>query len=249
MQKRSLSVTCVGGLLFLLACPLYGSNINYLDGFEGAGLDPFWAIEESFGTVGVSSNQSHSGSQSAALVSESGGQRSIALTHSFGEPMKGTASIWFYDVAPEQETLYEWFSLYNAADPNGSRIGVSDYDAKCYNANAFSTGPNASCGIYPQVITAPVNRSAGWHLFEIAYLQNEIRLSLDGQLIHSLAGNYTFDSVRINMAGPLWRPNTSAYFDDFSMQAESASIPEPATSLLACVGVVLLAARRWRYRR
>lgn len=242
MQRKRCSLTILTGLYLSLAIPLSGSSINFVDGFEGAALDPFWTVTENFGTIGVSSGNSHTGSQSAAFVSQSGGQRDVFLTHTFDGPMKGTASAWFYDVAPGQQTLYEWFSLYLASDPNGSRIGVSDYDALCYNANVFSTGPNANCGIYPQTITAPISRTSGWHLFEISYLANEIRLSIDGQVIHSLAGDYSFDSVRMNISGPLWRPNTTAYFDDFSIQAES--VPEPWTLLLTGIGVLWLIHKR-----
>lgn len=242
MQRKRCSLTILTGLFLSLAVPLSGSSINFVDGFENPTLDPFWTVTQNFGTVGVSSVNSHTGSQSVAFVSQSGGQRDVFLTHSFGGPMKGTASAWFYDVAPGQETLYEWFSLFQASDPNGSRIGISDYDALCYNANIFSTGPNAACGIYPQTITAPVSRALGWHLFEIAYLENEVRLSIDGQLIHSLTGDYTFDSMRMNISGPSWRPNTTAYFDDFSIQADS--VPEPETLLLTGISVLWLFLRR-----
>jgi len=57
-----------------------------------------------------------------------------------------------------------------------------------------------------------------------------------------------FDTVQLVVFGPFWRPNTRAYFDDFSIETgTTAPVPEPATFVLALGGVAgLLLVKRLR---
>jgi hypothetical protein len=65
----------------------------------------------------------------------------------------------------------------------------------------------------------------GWHLLSITLGVNDSSISIDGNPIFSLPGSFTFDTVQLEMFGPAFRPNTVAYFDDFSISANS--VPEP----------------------
>jgi hypothetical protein len=149
-----------------------------------------------------------------------GGQREMHLKHQFASPLKGDFSIWFYDVAPGQETLYEKLTLYSSQTPDSALIGTQDFDAFCYTAQLSTSGqnfgPNANCEIYPQVTTTNVHRTPGWHLLDINVSANGISYSIDGNQVFSTIGDYRFDIIDITVSGPDWRPNTVAYFDDFA---------------------------------
>jgi hypothetical protein len=195
---------------------------RYDDDFEGVAINPFWVVTERYGTVTLSTAQSHNGSQSVAFSSTSGGQRDMRLTHDFPSPVVGDFSVYFYDAAPGQETLYERLTLYNSAQPNAvASIGTQDYDASCYTAYVVDAGgsvlgPNANCGVHPDVRTTDVPRTLGWHLLRISVLDNMISFAIDGQQVFSTGGEFSFDRVELSVSGPYWRPDTTAYFDDFS---------------------------------
>jgi len=69
------------------ALPVRGSTIVFNDGFEGAGIDPFWTVSQSFGSISNSSAQEHSGNQSVQISCTSGGQREMWMTHTFANPV------------------------------------------------------------------------------------------------------------------------------------------------------------------
>lgn len=235
------------------ACVLsLAAPVTFSDSFEGPTFDPFWTVTQSFGTVSTSTDLAFSGSQSAKFASSSGGQRSMHLEHTFAEPIKGLFSVRFYDYAPGSETLYMSFGLTNSSQPSwNTDVGAKDFDAFCYAASAAGTGPNGSCGIYPQLSTTTVARTAGWRLFEINVGGSDIKIYIDGTLVHTALGDFSFDGVSLNVFGPSWRPNTLVYFDDFSVDGYTASqVPEPGTlSSLALGAAALAALRRRRNRR
>lgn len=195
---------------------------NYSDGFETPSINPFWTVRQDNGSVTPSTDQHYSGSQSAKFSSTNGGQREMHLTHVFPSPTKGNFSIYFYDAAPGQETLYEKLNLYNSSTTNLAAIGTQDFDANCYTAQLYNyntgvqQGPNAQCGIYPQTSTTNVSRTAGWHKLEISAAASSISLSIDGTQVFSTAGDFSFDTIDVAVSGPYWRPDTVAYFDDFN---------------------------------
>jgi hypothetical protein len=196
----------------------------FFDGFESSAVDPFWTVTEQFGTISQTSELAHSGIQSARFTSSFGGQREMLLTHNFGSSQKGNFSIYFYDVAPGLETLYEKFNLHNAISGQHASIGTQDFDAFCYTVQMFNSntnilqGPNANCGIFPQITTTNVTRTAGWHKLEINVATASISFLIDGVQVFDSQGDYSFDSIDISVSGPFWRPNTAAYFDDFRFQ-------------------------------
>jgi hypothetical protein len=223
LLKTHLLLVVFGLLTILGARPVAAQS--YGDGFEGSAINSFWTAQTQFGSVVLSNEQSHGGSQSVKFSSISGGQREIHLRHTSLPPSKGTFSIYFYDAAPGQETLYEKFNLYNSAQPNLSvSLGTQDFDALCYSAGLVDVsgvvhGPEGTCGVYPQTSTTNVQRTLGWHRFEVNVATDFISLAIDGQSVFVSGGDYSFDTIDLSVSGPAWRPDTAAYFDDFSFSA------------------------------
>ena len=193
---------------------------SFSDSFEGPTINSFWTTVQQNGNVVLAPEQAHSGRQSAKFVSTQGGQRYIQLTHAFASPVKGSFAVWFFDAAPGQETLYEQIQLANSAQGAGASIGTMDYDSQCYTAVLFTgstnLGPIANCGYYPQASTTNVARTPGWHRFEITVATDTVSFLIDGTSVYSTSGDYSFDTITLNVSGPYWRPDTYAYFDDFA---------------------------------
>ncbi len=195
---------------------------TYSDSFQGPAINSFWTLTQQFGTMTLSTDQTHSGTQSVKFTSTNGGQREMDLTHVFASPLKGDFSIYYYDFAPGQQTLYEHIALFNSVTHDQAAIGTQDFDATCYFASAYigSTatvlGPNAGCGSFPQASTTNVLRTAGWHLFDINVAASSVTFSIDGVQVYISSGDFSFDTVSLTVSGPYWRPDTLAYFDDFS---------------------------------
>lgn len=202
---------------------------TFFDSYEGSAVDSYWTITEQFGTISLTAEQAHNGTGSAKFSSSFGGQREMHLTHNFPSPQKGFFSIYFYDAAPGQETLYEKLNLYNSITGENAAIGTQDFDAFCYTAQMYNPntnvlqGPNGTCGIFPQTTTTNVSRTAGWHKLEINVSTGGVSFAIDGTTVFEANGDYSFDSVAISVAGPFWRPNTAAYFDDFKFQENGAN--------------------------
>lgn len=223
MNKRSLRIIAsplgktAGGILAVL---LAVSTLGYAqkDNFE------FWQLKQQYGTVGLSTDQNHTpgGTQSLKFASSPGGQREMHATHYFKSRTNGNLTVWFYDVAPGQETLYEQVSLYDSVSGWSASMGTMDFDAYCYMTVLYNSntqqelGPNANCGIYPQITTTPISRTTGWHKLNIQVGNTAITFSIDGTVVFTYAGAFAFDSVGLHMSGPDWRPDTVAYFDDFA---------------------------------
>lgn len=195
------------------------STPGYGDSFEGSAPDPFWTLSQSYGSVSVTSEHAHSGAQSLRFASVPGGQRDMRATHRFAAPVRGRFSVWFLDVAPGQETLYEFFRLENNATDVHAAIGTMDYDSNCYVAvvtrQGVNSGPDARCGRYPQVSTTGVLRTPGWHQLEILVEASSVTFGIDGAPVYSEAGSFSFDEVQFTVSGPHWRPDTQAFYDDF----------------------------------
>src|SRR5438034_6612311 len=64
-------------------------TISYSDSFEASTINPFWTVTQQFGTVTLSTDQAHTGAQSAKFSSTQGGQREIHLVHNFGTALTG----------------------------------------------------------------------------------------------------------------------------------------------------------------
>jgi hypothetical protein len=226
--------------------PSTAGTITFSDSFEGSTFNPFWTVVQQNGSVALSSAEAHTGLQSASFASSSGGQRELHLEHTFASQLIGDASIYFYDAAPGEQTLYEQFTLTNSANPSTPfGIGTMDFDASCYAAFVGSQGPNANCGAFPRSSTTNVARTLGWHLLDINVQATGVTLSIDGNPVFVSLGSYTFDGIDILVNGPGFRPNTTAYWDDFNLNAQTVSaVPEPVTILLLGSGLVAGLRRR-----
>jgi hypothetical protein len=244
-MKRKILVAALG-----LGCmQLTAAVVSFSDGFEGATIDPFWQVTQVNGTISTSTDVAYAGSRSAKFESTSGGQRSIDLRHDLGELMYGTVSVQFYDYAPGQQTLYEHLGLYEPLSLTDSSVGVADYDANCYLAAVGATGPGQICGSFPGVYTTSIGRTAGWHEFSISRSNTSISIRIDGTLVFTQAGDFPFQYVILNVFGPSFRPNTVVYWDNFQIDAQSASVPEPATTALIGGGLLVLCLRKLRKGR
>jgi hypothetical protein len=198
----------------------------FTDGFEGSAIDPAWALEQQSGSISLSTQQAHSGSQSLRFASEALGlQRSIVARRFLPVSSKGQFTAYFYDSSPGNETLYMYFWLFNAATPQQyARIGVDDYDGQCYKANIVNAqgveqGPSTNCpgGFRPDQNTTAIPRTAGWHRFDIDVQATTVALRIDGNTVLNFSGDLSFDTIALSISGPLWRPNVVAYFDDVSL--------------------------------
>ncbi|MCI0535543.1 MAG: hypothetical protein L0Z50_09955, partial [Verrucomicrobiales bacterium] len=94
----------------------------------------------------------------------------------------------------------------------------------------------------PNMATA-IDRTKDWHHFEIRSWPDELKLTLDDQLVHSGPKGIAFDKILFDLHGP--RSHLlSAYFDDFSFQAytPTAVRDNASTSWLMTLAMGLLLA-------
>jgi hypothetical protein len=231
--KCSKTLATAFALALIAAAPAARAQ-SFTDGFEAPPIDPFWTITQQYGSITASTDQANLGARSAKFASSPGGQRNMTLSHSFTAPTQGDFVVWFYDGKPGQETLYEQLTLINSKTGDRAATGTMDFDAYCYTAYLNTAkgavlGPNAKCGIYPQTSTTSITRTLGWHRLEINVTSSTVVFSIDDTEVFTATGNYVFDTVYISASGPNWRPDTVAYFDDFSFNAgECCGTPGPA---------------------
>ena len=212
---NSLDLSCsrpirsrICGAILLLIATLGGTQsvqgqLRFSDTFE---LKRFWSVFEQYGSVGLSSDVSRSGTMSLKLSSESGGQRYIWVEHTFATPWRGTLSVWFYDTAPGSETLYVGLFA-NYSDPNGGfAVNVADWNSSHYVWGGPGVGESPTS----------VPRTIGWHEFKLRVATEGFDAFIDGILVGSIPGNFDFRDVRLQLSGPIWRPNATFYFDDFT---------------------------------
>jgi hypothetical protein len=222
LTHKTAVAAAVAALALLCNVQANAANpIFYSSGFEEATIAPFWTVTDVFGSASLSKDVAYDGTHSVKFQSSSGGNRAISVVHSFSVSTRGTVSIAFYDYAPGQETLYEQLNVYSTKSPGSSvSVGTMDFDSQCYEASMVTAGgstlgPNALCGFYPQQSTSPVKRTAGWHIFTIAVGAASTEIAIDGVTVF-VGPVYWFDTIRFEVSGPSWRPNTVAYIDDFA---------------------------------
>ena len=222
------------------------ANIVYADGFEAATFNSFWTVSQLAGTAIPSTVQAHSGNQSAQFSSVNGVQRGIGLTHIFSSAVQGTVSVYLYDPAPGQETLYMQLGVSSSTNSTSNgNAGIQDFDPTCYMAVSGGVGPNANCGFRQQNSTTNILRTSGWHLLSMTVGPTGFIIAIDGITQVNRSGNFSFDRLDLFMSGPGFRPNATTYFDDFSLNVtEVGSIPEPSTWALLISGLAVGAIAR-----
>lgn len=104
---------------------------RFTDGFEGASLDPFWAVYQQNGTVVFPyTNWVHSGAQSVLLQGTVGGQKWLWLSHTFETPQYGKVSVWVYDT---KQYIYFCLCWRNTGVESCDwAIGNQDWDYSAY---------------------------------------------------------------------------------------------------------------------
>ena len=223
LSTRNLKVGMIFSLVLVLSGLVHAQS-GYVDTFVASTLYSYWTVTQQYGTASLSTavNRTPGGKHSLTFASSPGGQRNIQVAHTYGSQQKGTFSVWLYDVAPGQETQYEQIVLNNSVTGDSASIGTQDFDAYCYEAQLYNSntqvqqGPNQNCGIYPQISTTNVPRTAGWHNLTITVGSDSVTLAIDGKAVFTASGNYSYNSVTLSQSGPYWRPDTYSYWDNFA---------------------------------
>lgn len=181
---------------------------SFSDDFEADTFDPFWTISQAFGSVQLSSDQAHSGVQSAAFTTGEGGFRDITLGHQFDTLVHGTFSVWLYDSAPGVMTSDARLLLTNTNTNARIFIGPLDYDSDFYYVQA------------PGLPESPTNvqRTLGWHSLVINTDSSGGDLVLDGACLYSWTDDSPVDKVQLRVNGPAATQASTYYFDDFSFE-------------------------------
>jgi hypothetical protein len=196
--------------MFLVACLFvsFGALVDaqrgrFTDEFE---LNSFWSIHEQNGSVGLSSEVSHSGDLSLKLMSTPGGQREVWLAHVFPTARKGTLSVWFYDTPAGTSTLYAGLYADDTANPtNDFAVNVADWNPSHYVWH----GPGVS------ETPTSVPRTNGWHEFRLVVSTTGFDALIDGTVVGTIPGDFVFDRIRLLLSGPASAPDATFFFDDF----------------------------------
>lgn len=204
------------------------ATVNQSDGFEDAALSPFWTVYEDFGSVTLSADQAHGGTQSVRMSSRDGGNRGMFLEHRFPELMKGSVSVWFYDTKAGQDGLYATLSVFTSHIAWGQPgylffVGVMDWDYDWYHVQGAV--------VVPYGFATSVRRTVGWHQFRINYDTDRWTIFVDDVRVAEFTGDYAFEKVDFGVSGPSWRSNSTFYWDDFTMEVyPAASAPNQSPS-------------------
>ncbi|MEJ7616206.1 MAG: WD40 repeat domain-containing protein [Pyrinomonadaceae bacterium] len=110
----------------------------------------------------------------------------------------------------EYETLIGSVALYHATQPGFCfTVGVRDDEPDWYVLVGI-WGPGA-----PTNGRMIVRRSPGWHKFEVKINKAEYQVLIDDTSVASGTGDHGFTEINLRVDGPVWRPETAFYFDDF----------------------------------
>ncbi len=205
-------------LVLFLAAATFKTSLVYAltfsDDFEASSLNSFWVVpEQKFCTMALSKELSHSGLQSVKFSSTPDGFRGCGIYHIFPAAMKQTeVSVWIYDTAPGEQSLYTELTLWNIATNINISFGITDFSATTYNI-----------GWRGKQSILVGTRSLGWHEFKISAGIGSVKFYLDGALVASFPDEFSVDQINFNMYGFQSTPDSTFYFDDFSLQADTGS--------------------------
>ena len=69
-----------------------------------------------------------------------------------------------------------------------------------------------------------VRRTAGWHEFKLQVTATGFNALIDGIIVGSVNGDFYFDEVRLNLSGPVWRPQRNILLRRLPLSAASVII-------------------------
>ncbi len=225
--------------------PALASTVVFSDDFEGSSLNPFWSTLQTTPPTGFitfpSTVQAHSGSQSVQFNTQSTpNEKDVGLLHNFSSLGYGQASVWVYDTgANVSSSNYLTFYLYNQTTGVGAVLNTRDYDLGPGNGGEYGYDlPDGSNHF------TTIDRTLAWHQWSISSLPGSLTLAVDGTTVYSGNAGMAFDSVKMEMFAPGFRPNWVSYWDDFSVSFTplgSSTVPEPSSLLSAALGLAGLA--------
>jgi RHS repeat-associated protein len=217
--RRVLPAVFLFAVVFLLPGRAWAQGFaSFADSFEGATLSTWWTVTNANGIAqpynpAPNGIPAHSGAQVLALGFGSGAGKAtkISLSHTFPAGVKGSASIFVFDVSPPQALVYDIFELSSSSNPSVyAEGGIVDYDPGFYHWSingATATTPRPS----------PYGR---WVKWTITFDNNSITIAVDGNPILVQSGNFTFDTIQIynsRAVAELFNSYPLTFFDDFSL--------------------------------
>ena len=231
----------------------YAGSIQFTDPFNGSTLDPFWNAnvqQEGYITFPSAAEVLPGCSQSVQFNS-AGSADWVSLTHNFPGMTYGDASVWFYDTAAVPYTQGAYYTLLlGTQNPAGffpttcASLFTQNYDFPG-NGDTYWYHVNWTNGESLDSASS-VERTQGWHEYEIDDTATSLTMSVDGVLVYSASGGVPFNAVTLGMFGA-YAPVT--YWDDFSFNGDPAPVPEPGTLTLLVSALLGLGAFHLRRRR
>ncbi len=205
------------GILASTATPALAAEPPFSDGFEAATIDPFWTVQANAGcSASLTTSRAYTGVQSVQLTTTNTGQtKGVLLRHDFAAPVYGRASVWVYDTGADVASS-NYFTLLVGNNQVGrnATIGTFDYDLGPTNGGSYVySGWGADAHGH-----SGIDRTQGWHHWEIESRPNLLELRVDGTVVYSDEVGEPFDMIYFDIHAPSWRPPFSVQYDDFEFE-------------------------------
>ena len=190
------------------------------DNFDGPAISPLWTTTQQNGTINLSSEQSHSGSQSVRFTSSSDGQRDIGLTHTFPQATMGTVSTWFYDSAAGTESLNAGlYAFHSARSTNAFGVSVAEWDGSTWVWRGPGVGDTATS----------LARSPGWHQLKLEITATGFNAFVDNNPISNGSVNSETATITVGIAPVITAITTQPQSPSILPPGQTATISVLAT--------------------